>query len=59
MQRRAHELDPLAHRMDLVTTYLRAGRYEEALRGVTRVLEVEPHLPLAHLDARLGVAADR
>jgi serine/threonine protein kinase/Tfp pilus assembly protein PilF len=49
MQRRAHELDPLAHRMDLVTTYLRAGRYEEALRGVTRVLEVEPHLPLAHL----------
>jgi len=49
MQRRAHELDPLAHRMDLVTTCLRAGRYEEALRGVTRVLEVEPHLPLAHL----------
>ena len=49
MQRRAHELDPLAHRMDLVTTYLRAGRYGEALRGVTRVLEVEPHLPLAHL----------
>ena len=32
-----------------VTTYLRAGRYDEALRGVTRVLEVEPHLPLAHL----------
>ncbi len=49
MQRRAHELDPLAHRMDLVTTYLRAGRYDEALRGVTRVLEVEPYLPLAHL----------
>jgi tetratricopeptide (TPR) repeat protein len=49
MQRRAHELDPLAHRMDLVTTYLRAGRYDEALRGVMRVLEVEPHLPLAHL----------
>lgn len=49
MQRRAHELDPLAHRMDLVTTYLRAGRYDEALRGVTRVLEVEPHLPLAHV----------
>jgi|GEM_PF-5212998 len=49
MQRRAHELDPLAHRMDLVTTYLRAGRYEEALRGVTRVLEVEPFLPLVHL----------
>ncbi len=49
MQRRAHELDPLAHRMDLVTTYLRAGQYDEALHGVTRVLEVEPHLPLAHV----------
>jgi serine/threonine-protein kinase len=49
MQRRAHELDPLAHRMDLVTTYLRSGRYEDALRGVTQVLEVEPDLPLAHL----------
>jgi serine/threonine-protein kinase len=49
MQRRAHELDPLAHRMDLVTTLLRSGRYDEALRAVTRVLEVEPHLALAHL----------
>ena len=49
MQRRAYELDPLAHRMDLVTTHLRVGRYDEAFRGVTRVLEVEPHLPLAHL----------
>jgi eukaryotic-like serine/threonine-protein kinase len=52
MQRRAHELDPLAHRMDLATTLLRAGRYEEALRAVTRVLAVEPHFPLAH--ATLG-----
>ena len=48
-QRRANELDPLAHRMDLVTTYLRMGRYDEALRGVTRVLEVEPHLGLGYL----------
>jgi eukaryotic-like serine/threonine-protein kinase len=48
VQRRAHELDPLAHRMDIVTTLLRAGRYDEALRAVTRVLEVEPHLALAH-----------
>jgi serine/threonine protein kinase/tetratricopeptide (TPR) repeat protein len=51
-QRRAHELDPLKHRMDIVTTYLRAGRYDEALRAITRVLLVEPHLPLAH--ATLG-----
>jgi serine/threonine-protein kinase len=52
MQRRAHALDPLAHRMDMVTTLLRAGRYDEALRAVTRVLEVEPQLALAH--ATLG-----
>jgi serine/threonine protein kinase/tetratricopeptide (TPR) repeat protein len=52
LQRRAHALDPLAHRMDLVTTFLRAGRYDEALRAVTRVLEVEPGLALAH--ATLG-----
>jgi serine/threonine protein kinase/tetratricopeptide (TPR) repeat protein len=51
-QRRAHELDPLAHRMDLVTTLLRAGRYQEALEAVNKVLAVEPHLPLAH--ATLG-----
>jgi serine/threonine-protein kinase len=49
MQLQAHAVDPLAHRMDIVTTYLRAGRYEEALRSVIRVIEVEPHLPLAHL----------
>jgi tetratricopeptide (TPR) repeat protein len=52
MQRRAHELDPLAHRIDIATTLLRAGRYDEALPAVTRVLEVEPHLALAH--ATLG-----
>jgi serine/threonine protein kinase/Tfp pilus assembly protein PilF len=48
-QQRAHELDPLAHRMDIVTTYLRMGRYDEALRRVTRIVEVEPHLALGHL----------
>ena len=48
-QQRAHELDPLAHRMDIVTTYLRMGRYDEALRRVTRIVEVEPHLPLGYL----------
>ena len=49
MQTRAHAVDPLAHRMDIVTTYLRAGRYDEALRSVIRVIDVEPHLALAHL----------
>ena len=52
MQRRAHELDPLAHRMDIATTLLRAGRYDEALRAVTRVLEDDPHFAMAH--ATLG-----
>jgi serine/threonine-protein kinase len=51
-QRRAYEVDPLGHRMDIVTSYLRAGRYDEALAAVTRVLAVEPYLPLAH--ATLG-----
>ncbi len=54
MQRRAHELDPLAHRMDIATTLLRAGRYDEALQAVSRVVEMEPHLALAH--ATLGWA---
>ena len=54
LQRRAHELDPLAHRMDIATTFLRAGRYDEALRTVTRVVEVDPHFAMAH--ATLGWA---
>ena len=49
MQQRAHELDPLAHRMDITTTLLRAGRYDEALRSVTRLLEVEPYFAMGHL----------
>jgi serine/threonine protein kinase/tetratricopeptide (TPR) repeat protein len=53
MQQRAHELDPLVHRgIDITTTLLRAGRYEEALRTVNRVLDVDPHFALAH--ATLG-----
>ena len=49
---RAHELDPLAHRGDTATALLRAGRYDEALREVTQVLEVEPSFVMAH--ATLG-----
>ncbi len=52
MQRRAHEVDPLAHRMDIATTFLRAGRYDEAMQAVTRVLQDDPHFALAH--ATLG-----
>jgi len=54
MQRRAHELDPLAHRMDMATTCLRAGRYDEALSAVIKIVEVDPHVALAH--ATLGWA---
>jgi tetratricopeptide (TPR) repeat protein len=47
-QERAHELDPVTHRMDIATTYLRAGRFDEATRAITACLELDPHLALAH-----------
>jgi eukaryotic-like serine/threonine-protein kinase len=52
MTRRAQELDPLTHRLDLATAFLRAGRYDEALETVERALEFEPHEPRGH--ATLG-----
>ena len=42
LQQRAQELDPLAHRLDVATTQLRAGRYVEAAHGAARVLEFDP-----------------
>jgi len=42
LQQRAQELDPLAHRLDVATTQLRAGRYPEAARGAARTLEFDP-----------------
>lgn len=39
---RAQELDPLAHRNDVATAYLRAGRYEEALEMAGRSAEFAP-----------------
>ena len=42
LQQRAQELDPLAHRLDVATTQLRAGRYVEAARGAARALEFDP-----------------
>ncbi|MDQ6886548.1 MAG: hypothetical protein M3068_04550 [Gemmatimonadota bacterium] len=41
MQHRAYELDPLAHRMDAVTTLLRAGRYDEAVVEVESAMELD------------------
>ena len=42
LQRRAHELDPLAHRMDMVTALLRAGQYEQAAVEAKDAVELEP-----------------
>ena len=41
LQNRAHELDPLAHRMDFVTTLLRAGRYDEAVLRAQEAVELD------------------
>jgi serine/threonine-protein kinase len=54
LQQRAHDLDPLAHRMDRVTTLLRAGRYEEAIGFAENALELEPDYDRAR--ATLGWA---
>jgi adenylate cyclase len=39
---RARELDPLVHRMDLVTAFLRAGRYDEAVAAAESGVELDP-----------------
>jgi serine/threonine protein kinase/Tfp pilus assembly protein PilF len=52
--RRAQEMDPLAHRLDVTTTLLRAGRYTEAAIGAESALAFEPGLDRAH--ATLGWA---
>jgi serine/threonine-protein kinase len=40
---RASELDPLAHRVDVTTTLLRAGRVDEAIERAEAALDIEPH----------------
>jgi len=47
-QQRAHELDPLAHPMDLATALLRAGRYAEAAEAATRGIEFNPSYARGH-----------
>jgi TolB-like protein len=42
LHRRAKELNPLVHRMDGITTLLRAGRYQEALVAAEAELEIDP-----------------
>ena len=36
---RAHELDPLSHRVDVITALLRAGRYDEGVARAEEILE--------------------
>ncbi|PYP78142.1 MAG: hypothetical protein DMD35_12635 [Gemmatimonadetes bacterium] len=40
--RRAQELDPLAHRIDIATTLIRAGRYDEAIVRARDATDVDP-----------------
>src|SRR2546425_436820 len=54
MVKRAQELDPLAHPLDIASTLLRAGRYDEALRAASLGIELDPHAPRGH--ATLGWA---
>jgi TolB-like protein/Tfp pilus assembly protein PilF len=54
LQLRAQELDPLVHRLDVSSTLLRAGRFQEALDAARRVVELNPHYDRAH--ATLGWA---
>jgi TolB-like protein/Tfp pilus assembly protein PilF len=42
LQSRARELDPLAHRVDLATTLLRAGRYGQAVAEAVNAVELDP-----------------
>ena len=41
MLQRAQELDPLAHRVDIATALLRAGRYEQALARAEEAVELD------------------
>lgn len=54
LQRRAQELDPLAHRTDVATTLLRAGRWVEAEAEAVRAVEFDPDHDRGH--ATLGWA---
>jgi TolB-like protein/Flp pilus assembly protein TadD/tRNA A-37 threonylcarbamoyl transferase component Bud32 len=48
MYRRAQELDPLAHRVDVATALLRAGRFQDALAAARHAVEVDPEYARAH-----------
>ena len=63
LYRRAQELDPLAHRVDVATALLRAGRDEEALPVARHAVEAEPdnaraHSTLGWVQLRMGHEAE-
>ena len=47
-QKRAGELDPLAHRTDVATTLLRAERYDDALQVAMRSVALDPSYDRGH-----------
>jgi serine/threonine-protein kinase len=54
LQQRANELDPLAQRVDRLTTLLRASRYEQAVIEAEQAVELDPDYDRPH--ATLGWA---
>jgi TolB-like protein/Tfp pilus assembly protein PilF len=54
LQQRAQELDPLAERIDRLTTLLRAGRYDQAVAETEQAVELDPDYDRAR--ATLGWA---
>src|SRR2546422_73809 len=48
LERRAQELDPLAHRADVARTLLRMARHAEALQAATRAIEFDPQYARGH-----------
>ncbi len=52
MQKRAQELDPLAHKADAATALLRAGAYDAALQAAERAIHLDPRDARGH--ATLG-----
>jgi len=48
LQQRSLTLDPMTHRSDLATAYLRAGKLDQALEIATRALEVSPEYSRGH-----------
>jgi len=45
---RAQQLDPLVHRVDVATAYLRAGRYDAALEAARRAVSIDAGDPRGH-----------